>query len=171
VNALAVVIALVLFAGCLALLCHPLLRFLKVPEVPAALLACVTGRLNRRRLAFILRSRRQAYLEDIACLLPGPLWIVLAWGAVHRRLAFAWRHGPLATPSREKILAVSCGRPAGVTVHEISDRDYNRSENREWHRSLATGHMTVAEVRERVGGNPWAVQVEAELARHRKGLR
>lgn len=175
-TALATVIVFAVFLGCMALLVHPLLRFLKISEVPAALLSVCTGRLNRRRLLFILRSRRQVYLEDIACLPPGPLWAVLAWNStvalVRRRLAFAWKHGPLVRPPREKTLAdeaypvpsaahmaraleVHLGsvsvrgigpRQAEVTVHAITDRDYNCSEHR----------------------NPWARQVNAELSRHRR---
>jgi hypothetical protein len=106
VTALALVV-LTVFLGCLALLVHPLLRFLKLSEVPAALLACATGR--RRRLVFILRSRRSSYLEDIAGLPDGLALAVLAWNSlvtrVCRRLAFAWRHGPLVRRPREKTLA------------------------------------------------------------------
>lgn len=102
-------VAVVLLFGCLVLLCHPLLRFLKVSEVPAALLTACTGRLNRRRLLFILRSRRESYLEDIEGV---PPWHVLAWQdlsarweKIVRRLGFAWEHGPLVTPPPEKKLA------------------------------------------------------------------
>lgn len=70
------VVAMTLMAGCLTLMFHPLLRFLKFSEVPAALFVACTGKVNRRRLAFILRSRREGYLEDIEGV---PPWHVLAW--------------------------------------------------------------------------------------------
>lgn len=85
------VAAMALFAGVMTLLFHPLLRFLRVPEVPAALLACATGR--RHRLAFILCSRRSSYLEDIACLPPGPLVTVPR----EKTLATELRRHPVAS--------------------------------------------------------------------------
>lgn len=103
-TALLVLVALALLAGCLTLLCHPLLRFLRVPEVPAALLIACAGRSYRRRLAFVLRSRRESYLEDIAGLPPEYLWVVLAWRSVVTRLAALVRR-PRPVPPPEKKLA------------------------------------------------------------------
>lgn len=158
-------VVLTVFLGCLALLVHPLLRHLKISEVPAALLACVCGRSFRRRLLFVLRSRRESCLEDIACLPPGPLWVVLAWNStaalVRRRLAFAWKHGPLVTPPREKTLAAgSYPVPSAAHVARVLEVHPGSVSVR----GIGPGYAEVT-VSAR---NPWARQVNAELGRHRE---
>jgi hypothetical protein len=140
VTGLYVAVAMAVLAGSLVLLCHPLLRFLKIGEVPSALLIACSGRLSRRRLLYVLRSRRQVYLEDIAGLPPEYLWVVLAWRSVvtrltalahrlRRRAAFAWQNGPLVAPSGS--------------------------------------FEAVADVIEVAARNPWAGEVQAELDVHR----
>jgi hypothetical protein len=54
---MAVVFVLAVLGGSLMLLFHPLLKHLKLREVPLALGICLLGRPYRRRLALILRAR------------------------------------------------------------------------------------------------------------------
>lgn len=144
--------------GCVALLVHPLLRFLKVSEVPAALLACAAGRLNRRRLLFILRSRRQVCLEGTACLPPGPLArpphekTPAAPRAAHVAKALEARPGSVSVRGigpRQAEVTVVFRRPVVSFAEALGD---------DWRDSLP------------VARNPWAHLVNAELAEHRARL-
>jgi hypothetical protein len=205
VTALLVTVAVVLAAGSLTLLFHPLARFLKASEVPAALLIACSGRPNRRRLLFVLRSRREAYLDDIAGLPPEYLRVVLAWQwavarftalvlRCRRRLRFAWRNGPLVVPPKEKKLAGGMAefervvaaneaavREAGCTVAELSEAvsqvgrhveklSCSASARGIGASLIAAGSVTAAQVQAGdvtlfpAARNPWAAQVNAELA-------
>jgi hypothetical protein len=188
VTGLYVVIAMVVLAGSLTLLCHPLLRFLKVSEVPAALLIVFSGRPNRRRLLYVLRSRRQVYLDDIAGLPPEYLRVVLAWRTVMTRLAglarrsrsrlgFAWKNGPLVAPPKEKKLAAGrypvpdrehVADALGVARSSVSVRGIGPGFEVSV-RSFDDILGDVGDWRDRLPAhrNPWAGQVDPELAAHR----
>jgi hypothetical protein len=156
VTSLLAVPAMAMVAGLLALLFHPLLRFLQFPEVPGAVAALLAGPGQRRRLRFILRSRREAYLECcdglpagihlVSMVLRSYLSQVTRW--LRFRAKAAREHGPLVAPPKEKTLLRDCpvhGREllsealaralqvppgsvsvSGTVVSVITDRDYNR---------------------------------------------
>jgi hypothetical protein len=175
VTAAFVVIAWAGIAGSLLLMFHPLLRHLKLREVPVAVAALFLGRRYRRRLALILKARQ---------LRGGPGRAVLTWDRTVARLHGWWQAQAAPSPRRvPAAIGPRAGYPVADEAHleqamerlarsgelAAATRVYRRRRG-----GVSSASARIAAGRDWRDGlpeprNPWAAPVERELAAHRRG--
>lgn len=175
-TVIASLLVIVVLVACAELAFHPVLRYLRLPEVPMALYACLFGRRYRRHVYGILQRRREADLDPSLPAVTGPL----------RRRWNAWADWSWAGYTREKVLVSSPAaatalrlppRPARLPGHPVvpvlleeQPAVLPRPALADLARLVELGYQTADEARA-AARNPWARQLGAELAEHREAAR